>query len=309
MPLSNIEMSLTDENGQQVKNVDGEIISNVKTDSNGYYKFENLTIGNYYVKILLDDGKYVLTQKEVGSNSEINSKFDGETNETDVITKLNGTDLPELTISNVNAGLISRKTSVLVKHVDEEGNNLANEETITGNVGDIYETKAKEFEEYEIKEVIGNETGEMTKEQIVVTYVYSKVIGSVEVTKVDKEDSNKVIEGATFKIEKLNEEGNIDNSFEAKELTTGEDGKVKCEGLEVGRYRVTEIKAPEGYELLENSLEVDITKDNRDVKLTAENELKLVLPETGDINYTSVIIFIGIIIMLASFTIKSLKEE
>ena len=35
MPLSNIEMSLTDENGQQVKNVDGEIISNVKTDSNG----------------------------------------------------------------------------------------------------------------------------------------------------------------------------------------------------------------------------------------------------------------------------------
>ena len=79
-----------------------------------------------------------------------------KTNETDVITKLNGTDLPELTISNVNAGLISRKTSVLVKHVDEEGNNLANEETITGNVGDIYETKAKEFEEYELKEVIGN---------------------------------------------------------------------------------------------------------------------------------------------------------
>ena len=198
---------------------------------------------------------------------------------------------------------------MLVKHVDEEGNNLVDAETITGKVGDTYKTQAKEFEEYELKEVIGNETGEMTKEQIVVTYVYSKVIGSVEVTKVDKEDSNKVIEGATFKIEKLNEEGNIDNSFEAKELTTGEDGKVKFEGLEVGRYRVTEIKAPDGYELLDSSIEVDITKENRDVKLTAENELKLVLPETGDINYTSVIIFIGIIIMLASFTIKSLKEE
>ena len=198
---------------------------------------------------------------------------------------------------------------MLVKHVDEEGNNLVDAETITGKVGDTYKTQAKEFEEYELKEVIGNETGEMTKEQIVVTYVYSKVIGSVEVTKVDREDNSKVIEGATFKIEKLDAEGNVDNSFEAKELTTGEDGKVKFEGLEVGRYRVTEIKAPEGYDLLENSLEVDITKDNRDVKLTAENELKLVLPETGDINYTSVIIFIGIIIMLASFTIKSLKEE
>ena len=50
--------------------------------------------------------------------------------------------------------------------------------------------------------------------------------------KSDKEDSNKVIEGATFKIEKLDTEGNVDNSFEAKELTTGENGKVKFEGLD-----------------------------------------------------------------------------
>src|SRR5699024_4205686 len=154
-------------------------------------------------------------------------------------------------------------------------------QTIDGNVGDKYTTQAEEFENYELKEVIGNETGNMTKEQIVVTYVYSKVIRSVEITKEDKEDSNKVIEEATFKIEKIDEDGNVDNSFEAKELTTGENGKVKFEGLEVGRYRVTEIKAPDGYELLDSSIEIEITKENRDVRLTAENELKLVLPETG----------------------------
>ena len=309
LPISNIEMMLSDEEGNQVIDVNGQIISNVKTDSNGYYKFENLPVGNYYIKVILDDGEYMLTQKEVGSNSEINSKFDNTTNETELITKLNGIDLPELTVSNVNAGLISKKTSVVVKYVDENGEKLAEDVLIEGKVGDEYKTQAKEFGEYEVKEIIGNEQGQMTTEQITVTYVYKKVVGSIEITKVDKNDNSKVIEGAVFKIEKIDTSGNIDTEFEAKELTTGEDGKVKFEGLEVGRYRVTEIKAPEGYELLENSLEVDITKDNRDVKLTAENELKLVLPETGDINYTSVIIFIGIIIMLASFTIKSLKEE
>ena len=252
------------------------------------------------IEIIPEEGYKISKITINGEEIEFEEK-EGET------LKINLTDVKE--DKHIVVEFESIATSVLVKHVDEEGNNLVDAETITGKVGDTYKTQAKEFEEYELKEVIGNETGEMTKEQIVVTYVYSKVIGSVEVTKVDKEDSNKVIEGATFKIEKLNEEGNIDNSFEAKELTTGEDGKVKFEGLEVGRYRVTEIKAPDGYELLDSSIEVDITKENRDVKLTAENELKLVLPETGDINYTSVIIFIGIIIMLASFTIKSLKEE
>ena len=252
------------------------------------------------IEIIPEEGYKISKITINGEEIEFEEK-EGET------LKINLTDVKE--DKHIVVEFESIATSVLVKHVDEEGNNLVDAETITGKVGDTYKTQAKEFEEYELKEVIGNETGEMTKEQIVVTYVYSKVIGSVEVTKVDREDNSKVIEGATFKIEKLDAEGNVDNSFEAKELTTGEDGKVKFEGLEVGRYRVTEIKAPEGYELLENSLEVDITKDNRDVKLTAENELKLVLPETGDINYTSVIIFIGIIIMLASFTIKSLKEE
>ena len=191
-------------------------------------------------------------------------------------------------------------TSVVVKHVDEEGNNLIEPETIEGKVGDEYETKAKEFEEYEVKEVIGNETGEMTVEQITVTYVYKKVEGSIEITKVDKKDNSKLIEGATFRVEKLNENGEVDEEFSYQELTTNKDGKVKFEGLEVGKYRVTETRAPQGYELSKESIEIEITKENRDIKLTAENELKLVLPETGDINNNIVFIISGFIIMLIS---------
>ena len=306
--ISNIEMILTDELGNQVEDVNGNIISSIRTDENGYYKFENLPMGTYYVKINIPNNEYELTEKEVGTNSEINSKFNKDTQETDVITKLNGTDLPELTVSNVNAGLISRKTSVMVKHVDEKGNNLIEPETIEGKVGDEYQTQAKDFEEYEIKEIIGNETGQMTAEQITVTYVYKKVEGSIEITKVDKKDNSKLIEGATFRVEKLKDNGEVDEEFSYQELTTDKEGKVKFEGLEVGKYRVAETRAPQGYELSKDSIEVEITKENRYITLTAENELKLVLPETGGINNTIIFVIIGFSAMIISLIIAKSEK-
>ena len=195
-------------------------------------------------------------------------------------------------------------TSVIVKHVDEEGNNLVEPETIEGKVGDEYETQAKDFEEYEVKEIIGNEKGQMTAEQITVTYVYKKVEGSIEITKVDKKDNSKLIEGATFRVEKLNENGEIDEKFSYQELTTDKEGKVKFEGLEVGKYRVTETRAPQGYELSKESIEIEITKENRYITLTAENELKLVLPETGGINNNIVFIVSGLVIIAVAIILN-----
>ena len=144
----------------------------------------------------------------------------------------------------------------------------------------------------------------MTTEQITVTYVYKRVEGSIEITKVDKEDIDKVIEGATFRIEKLDENGEIDETFSYQEKTTGKDGKVKFEWLEVGKYRVTETRAPQGYELSKDSIEVEITKENRDITLTAENELKLVLPETGGINNNIVFVLSGLVIIFVAIIFK-----
>ena len=228
--LSNVEINLTDELGQQVTDVNGNKVTSIKTDENGYYKFENLPKGEYYVQVKIPNEKYELTEKQVGTNNEINSKFNEEEKETDKIEGLNSIDLPELTVSYVNAGFV-------------------------------------------------------------------KIEGSIEITKIDAKDNSKLIEGATFKVEKLDEEGNVDNTYNIEELTTGEEGKVLFEGLEVGKYRVTETKAPSGYELLEKSIEVEITGENRDIKLTAENELKLILPLTGDTNNTIGLIIIGAIII------------
>ena len=65
--------------------------------SNGYYKFENLPKGEYYVQVKIPNEKYELTEKQVGTNNEINSKFNEEEKETDKIEGLNSIDLPELT--------------------------------------------------------------------------------------------------------------------------------------------------------------------------------------------------------------------
>ena len=156
--LSNVEISLTDELGQQVIDVNGNKVTSVKTDENGYYKFENLPKGNYYVQVKVPDEKYELTEKQVGTNNEINSKFNEEEKETDKIEGLNSIDLPELTVSYVNAGFV-------------------------------------------------------------------KIEGSIEITKVDKEDNSKLIEGATFKVEKLDNKGNVDSTYSIEEQTTDKEEK------------------------------------------------------------------------------------
>ena len=63
---------------------------------------------------------------------------------------------------------------VTVKYVDEAGNSIASQETVTGNVGDTYTAVQKTIDGYTFKEVQGNPTGTLTDEPQTVTYVYTK---------------------------------------------------------------------------------------------------------------------------------------
>lgn len=236
------------------------------------YKIESITVNGETIEFTPnEDGTYTL------------DKFINMTEDKHIVVKY-----------------VKKDTSIIVKHVTEDGVDLVPPETIPGKVGDPYDTEEKEFEDYEIKTIPENADGQMEEEQIEVVYVYSQIKGKVTITKVDKDDTSKLLEGATYKIEKLDEEGNIDNTFVAQEKTTGEDGKVEFIDLTVGKYRVTEIKAPEGYELSKNNIEVEITKEQRELNLTATNVLKLELPETGSVNNTIIVAIIGVGIMVIS---------
>ncbi|USS89119.1 MucBP domain-containing protein [Fructilactobacillus cliffordii] len=63
---------------------------------------------------------------------------------------------------------------VTVKYVDENGNEVATPEILTGNIGNDYETKEKHVDGYTFKEVQGNKLGKFSEEAQTVTYVYTK---------------------------------------------------------------------------------------------------------------------------------------
>jgi len=94
-----------------------------------------------------------------------------------------------------------------------------------------------------------------------VYYVYAIAEGSIKIEKY-AHDGTTLLPGAEFQLEKLTGPGGtIDTTFTAQTLTTGAGGSVTFANLSAGSYRITETKAPTGYELLTAAFEVDIPKD------------------------------------------------
>lgn len=126
---------------------------------------------------------------------------------------------------------------------------------------------------YSVQEVSGPEGVILNKEvfhvDIPMTYnegkdisydvhIYPKneiVRGDAELTKVDEEGNP--LPGAVFGLYKE------DGTKIGDDLTTDENGKIKAEGLEAGKYYFQEIKAPEGFTLNKTKIEF-LVKKNKD---------------------------------------------
>ena len=70
------------------------------------------------------------------------------------------------------------KGNLIVKYVDDEGNDLSDIEEYTEIVGTDYKTSEKEFEYYKLIEIKGNEEGKYVDGTVEVIYVYSYVGGT-----------------------------------------------------------------------------------------------------------------------------------
>ena len=101
--------------------------------------------------------------------------------------------------------------------------------------------------------------------------------------------------------------------FVEGKLTTGEDGLVRFTGLSPGSlYRVTETKAPEGYQLLSEPVhEGSIQKDGEYfIQLTVVNAPVFQLPMTGSTGYSAMTaVQVGICVILLIILFRLAKKR
>ena len=110
-------------------------VTRTTTNAQGEYEFRDLAKGTYKVEVEVDS-LHELTDKEVGTNREINSKFNQASKQTDEITKLNTISSPEIIEDNVNAGIRTIQFNINTK-VEGVGGN------ISGEGEDVYESVDK----------------------------------------------------------------------------------------------------------------------------------------------------------------------
>ena len=89
--------------------------------------------------------------------------------------------------------------TVIVKYVDEAGNELAASTTQKGTVGTSYTTTAKTIPNYDLITIPNNATGKFTASTITVTYVYSEVgfDEAIVTVKYVDEDGNEIASSTT----------------------------------------------------------------------------------------------------------------
>ena len=201
---------------------------------------------------------------------------------------------------NIVVSFEKKESNVIAIYVTEDNNPISSREVLTGKYMEEYETHTKEFDDYDLIEIIGNTKGNMAVENIVVIYKYRKVKGNITLHVVDESDSGANLYGFEFKIERLKEDNTVDNNFSALELMTDDLGKIEYSDLPVGKYRITQIKAKYGYILNEDSLEFEINKNSRNIDLSFNNmkEIKK-SEEIKNVNTGNAIVIIIVVLCVA----------
>ncbi|XLP24986.1 SpaA isopeptide-forming pilin-related protein [Bacillus toyonensis] len=247
---------------------DGKKVAELKTDESGKVMSPKLPLGEYTVKETKAPTGYKLSNKEwkviIQNEKEIvkveaeNEKVLGslqiiKTDDKDQAKRLAGA---EFTLKDAKGNVVK--------------------EGITTNESGTVKVDGLVPGEYTLEETKAPEGYELTKQVIRVTVDGEKVIdvkvtnskslGQFEIVKVDAEDKAKVLSDAEFEVYK--------DGKKVETLRTDKTGKVISQKLEPGKYTLKETKAPQGYKLLKEEIEV-VVEANKVVQVQVENAKEL----------------------------------
>lgn len=316
--LSGAEFTLYDE--------DGKVVDKAVTGSDGTVSFEDLETGNYVLKETKAPEGYVLDENETDITiSGSQTKTYTFTNKKEEPKKPGRI---EIIKTDEKGKLLSDAWFSLI---DEKGSTLQNVETVNGRA--VFENVPAG--KYTVKEVQAPEGYEPSSQAVSVTVGSEETVtvrfinklsgtttvvpvyGNILINKVD--ENSMALPGAEFTL--YNENNEIIGT-----AVSDESGKVMFENLVEGKYFVKETKAPEGYELVSDALNVNVAagktysykfKNIPSSALIGDPDVPVgwetiedpdvpgdtTLPDTGSLLNTWILTVIGLIFMLTGIVL------
>ena len=258
--LSGVTFDILDEDNNVVDTIitdeNGEAISKPLLSGKDYKVLEKETLENY---VLTEEPQTITVEpNEIKDITFQNEKKKGQIR----VIKVDA-DNNEILLEGVTFEILDSYGNIVdTITTNENGEAISKRLPIT----DTYTLREKEtLQEYVLSEE--TQTVELQEDEIInITFENKKIKGYVEITKVDKNDSSKMLEGATFGIYDEN-----DNLIQT--LITNENGKAISDLIPYGKYYLKELDTGSVYYLLnEDTFEFEIVNNDEIVPVQIDNE-------------------------------------
>ncbi|QFQ26372.1 MSCRAMM family protein [Bacillus thuringiensis] len=276
----------------------GKIVGELVTNKEGEAISKDLPKGNYTLVEIEAPKDYELLKDKIAVKVEKDAVVEIKIGNKKLPDPMGKMKLVKVDISDKNKKLAGAKF-----HIEDSKGKIVGE-LVTNEEGEVI-SKDLPIGNYTLVEVEAPKGYELLKEKITVKIEKDAVVeikignkklpdptGQFEIEKVDDMDSELKLKGAVFQV--LDKEGK-----EVSRLITDEKGKVISNQLAIGKYTIKEIKAPNGYMLLRDPIEIEITEAVKTQKITVKNaKNNWVIPNTGG-SGTTIFYVIGIMLMFA----------
>lgn len=269
----------------EVLDKSGKRVETIITNKEGYAVTSKLPIGNFYLKEIETNNKYVLSKELIKvevKNEEIttlnveNQKKKGQI-EIYKVDKENN----EIKLENIEFEILDKNHNVVEKLItNEEG---------------YATTKKLPIGEYFVKEIKTDENYVLDDEEIKVEVIYGKIEtlkienekikGQIKILKISEDDNlingdkkGTPIENVEFEIRK--EDGEF-----IEKITTNKEGIALSSKLEKGTYIIKETKSHQDYKITNEEFKIQIAEHEKIEQITITNAQKdpekPKLPRTG----------------------------
>ena len=235
-------------------NKDNDAIETVESNEDGVALFENIVYGEYYILETKTPEGYIGTSKKLEidiKENNIEKTFEIENTRIKGSIEISKTDENKNPLRGAEFTLYNKDNESISTIKTEEDGIVLFKDLVYGDYY-IIETEAPEgyIKDDTKYEFTINENGKVLEK----TLVNEKVVGNINVVKVDEEDN--LLSNAEFTLYDL--EGKV-----VQTAVTNKNGLATFTDIIYGEYEVKESKAPEGYNISNEALKVSVNGNEK----------------------------------------------